>query len=303
MTVVVTGAAGFIGLNLVEHLLWHTNESIVAVDNLSFGSDAAVMTKLCADYEDRVSFLEMDVCAADFNYLIQDLGQAHIYHLAANSSVDRSISDPVQCIHNNVMGTLNVIEAHANFGDETELLIVSTDEVYGDEGPFPTPWGSLLKGSSPYSSSKAAADLIAQSYNRTYGLNIKISRCCNNFGKYQHLEKFLPTITKSISEGKPIPIYGDGLQFRQWVPVSEHARRLHELMLSDASHAHVGGYSISNLDLVATISKLLGKELNICHVEDRPGHDRKYELEDTEAVGFDKFEAALKDYLVWRGLI
>lgn len=298
MKKIVTGGAGFIGLNLVE-LLCQEPDPILVIDNFSEGSDLQALLQIMHRYP-QLNFIQRDIRdKTTFDILIDE--ECEMYHLAAQSHVDRSISNPVLFLESNAIGTANVLEA-ARARPKMRLLVVSTDEVYGDEGPFPTPWGAPIRTSSPYSASKAAADLFVEAYRRTYKIPVKLSRCCNNFGKYQNGEKFIPTVIRSILQEKPVPIYGNGQQMRQWVPAKEHARRLIQLMRDDSAHnTHVGGYSLKNLDLVNLISTITekkhGKKAVIQHVTDRPGHDVKYELMDDLSIDEAQFKLALEEYI------
>lgn len=333
----VTGGAGFIGLNLVELLLNTAEHDVHVVDNFSFGSSESDLCKLYAKHNSSkknqssvVNFkpvfgknivfeknkplhvwntgIETDSFRRILSNMAIHYDNVYILHLAANSSVDRSIADPVECFKNNIFGSLNVIESYAEVfkniksNREIKLLSVSTDEVYGDHGPFPTTWGQPLVPSSPYSASKAAVDLIANCYERTYGLDIKISRCCNNFGKYQHREKFLPTIISCIKENRAVPVYGAGNQWRQWVPVKVHNQRLLDLIHSEDKYTHIGGYSITNIDLLNTIEEIINKKIQKIHVEDRLGHDFKYELHDDRSIDYEQFKEYLGEYLKEEGL-
>jgi dTDP-glucose 4,6-dehydratase len=303
---IVTGGGGFIGLNLVEALL-QKDEYVTILDNCSTGYNATGVSDLKHRYPYRLSHINVDVSDAKrlndalstpFISSMSKENPIRVYHLAAESHVDRSISDPLGFVTTNVVGTANILELKRRHLDSILLLVVSTDEVYGDGGPFPTPLDAKLDPSNPYSASKAAADLIAQAYKRTYKMGLKLSRSCNNFGKHQHSEKFLPTIIRSIKESKPVPLYGDGKQMRQWVPASVHASRLISLMGdSDLDYQHVGGFSICNKDLIQMVSEILGIEVAYEHVADRPGHDVKYELKDPKAIEEADFRKHLREYI------
>lgn len=298
---IVTGGGGFIGLNLVEHLL-DLGETVIIVDNYSEGFNAAghnLMVSrgahsICVDVAH--SFTLYQKVASKLQQL-SDNEKVYVYHLAAQSHVDRSIDDPEYFFHNNLDATLSILRL-PNLAVIEKTLVVSTDEVYGDEGPFPTELGAPYNPSSPYAASKAACDMAVMAFRRTYNLDVKISRCCNNFGKYQDGEKFIPTIIRSIKEGRPVPLYGDGKQTRQWVPVKEHVRRLVEFMHDDEHDIHVGGYSIRNIELINLISDIVGKKVEFKHVEDRKGHDVKYELYDDKSIKKNDFEKYLKEYVL-----
>lgn len=299
---IVTGGGGFIGLNLVEMLL-QQDEHVLIIDNCSTGYNGDAVLALKHKYRHLLSDADIDVTdywALD-DALLPKLTSfeksLRVFHLAAESHVDRSIESPLDFVTTNVIGTTNILELKRRHPDSISLLIVSTDEVYGDGGPFPTEPGSKLDPSNPYAASKAAADLIAQAYKRTYKLDLKLSRSCNNFGRHQHSEKFLPTIIRSIRESCPIPLYGDGKQVRQWVPATVHASRLISMMDSSAEFQHVGGFSVCNKDLIKMISEILGVPVVYDHVADRSGHDVKYELKDDSSIGAEEFRDHLKAYV------
>jgi dTDP-glucose 4,6-dehydratase len=294
---VVTGGAGFIGLNLTEHLLQH--QDVIILDNLSEGSNPAVLSKFLSKYK-NLKFLKGSILDQDLHDLIESGRKLNVsfdvYHLAAQSHVDRSIDAPLHFTLNNVVGTVKVLDVYRKFPNNMKLCVVSTDEVYGDEGPFPTPLNAPIKTSSPYSASKASADLFVQAYRRTYNLPIKLSRCCNNFGKYQNKEKFIPLILSCMKEQKKVPIYGNGKQMRQWVPVEIHAQRLHEFMQENPLDQHVGGFLCRNLDIIKYIRQATKKSVQSERVQDRPGHDFKYELKDPKSITEEVFLKYMKDY-------
>lgn len=297
--IAITGGAGFIGLNLVNELLDMIKQPVLIIDNESTGFNENGLKFLQNKFDGFITHNKTSIVDSKIFEVFESYGVTQIYHLAACSHVDRSIHSPEEFVYTNTIGTLNMLECKRR-NPEIKLLVVSTDEVYGDHGPFPTPLFADFKPSSPYSSSKAAADLISMSYRRTYGLHIKNSWCCNNFGPYQHDEKFLPTIIKSIKNGIKIPIYGNGTNERQWVPAQSHARRLIELMHSEDEFMHVGGVCMSNLDLieeVKSIAKNVGYKVETEFVTDRLGHDFKYELQDEKAINLTDFRYYLTQYL------
>lgn len=301
MISVVTGGGGFIGLNLCK-LLLDQGEVVCCIDKRSTGYNQVGVSELERDYPNQFINVQMDVVQPEFLYgfllgLIHSHDAIKIYHLAAESHVDRSIAEPMSFVSTNVIGTGVLLDFKRKHESKCELLIVSTDEVYGDEGPFPTPLHSPLKPSNPYSASKAAADLLVQSYRRTYGLGVYLSHCCNNFGRFQHPEKFIPTIIKSIATSQPVPLYGDGQQERQWVPAKIHAQRLVQMMESRTADQHVGGCNVKNVNLILTIAKIIGRPVEFEHVPDRPGHDVKYQLEDPNAITVTEFENHLSEYV------
>jgi dTDP-glucose 4,6-dehydratase len=298
MIAIITGGGGFIGLNLVEHLaMAGLYDSILIFDKAGKGFNADGLISIRKKYS-GIIFVQADVVGDALEQLVKTLPnlEIHIYHLAAESHVDRSLESPRDFFMSNVIGTVDTLEV-ARKNPHVRLLVVSTDEVYGDQGPFPTPLSSPIKASSPYSAAKAGGDVAVEAYRRSYGLKVKLSRCCNNFGRYQDGEKFIPTILRHIKAGTAIPVYGNGLQTRQWVPATEHANRLVNFMLSDDLDMHVGGVTITNLDLIGKIAKLSGQLVKFESVPDRAGHDIKYELLDTSAISEELFTNSLSKYV------
>lgn len=299
---VVTGGGGFIGVNLVQKLLELGNKVII-LDKHGTGYNAPRVAELLNFYnshEINLTNIKVRVDTQEIDPVIDTLlnaGDLNIYHLASESHVDRSIEDPIAFAESNFLGTCRMLEVLRRHPHKVKLMVVSTDEVYGDEAEFPTALNAKYNPSSPYSASKAAADLMAKAYRRTFNLPVKISICCNNFGPHQHREKFIPTILQSILSKSAIPVYGDGKQIRQWVPVQEHCIRLTEFMNSDDLDQHVGGLSMPNIDLINLISEIAGVEVNVQHIKDRPGHDKKYELKDTKAITKESFVKYLKEYI------
>jgi len=208
-------------------------------------------------------------------------------HFAAESHVDNSISNGLPFVKTNVEGTFNLLEISRKNKNLKKFIHISTDEVYGDmDEHFSINHSAKeedeLKPSSYYSATKAASDMLVLSANRTYGLPYLITRTCNNFGEHQFEEKFLPTIARSIKEGNPIPVYGDGEQIREWMYVYDNVKVICDLMFDDEvinQVMNIGtGFRVTNLNIINKIATVLNSEVNIKHVEDRLGHDRKYSL-------------------------
>jgi dTDP-glucose 4,6-dehydratase len=208
-------------------------------------------------------------------------------HFAAESHVDNSISNGLPFVRTNVEGTFNLIEISRKNKNLKKFIHISTDEVYGDmDEHFAINYTAKeeddLKPSSYYSATKAASDMLVLSANRTYGLPYLITRTCNNFGEHQFEEKFLPTIARSINEGKPVPVYGDGKQVREWMYVYDNVKVICDLMFDDTVINRVmnigTSFRVTNLNIINKIASILNKEVQIKHVEDRLGHDRKYGL-------------------------
>ena len=277
MRVVVTGGAGFIGSAFINYLLDNFECDVLCVDKLTYAGRRE-------NIKHDVSFLEKDICEVK----VDELGDFdYIVHFAAESHVDNSISNGLPFVKTNVEGTFNLLEIARKNKKLKKFIHISTDEVYGDMAEHfainhTATEKDELKASSYYSATKAASDMLVLSANRTYGLPYLITRTCNNFGEHQFEEKFLPTIARSIKEDKPIPVYGDGLQVREWMYVYDNVRVICDLMFDDEvvnQVMNIGtGVRLTNLDIVTKIGEILNKEVQFNYVEDRLGHDRKYGL-------------------------
>jgi dTDP-glucose 4,6-dehydratase len=277
MKVIVTGGAGFIGSAFINYLLDNFECDVLCVDKLTYAGSRK-------NIKHNVSFLQKDIC----DVTVDELGEFdYMVHFAAESHVDNSISNGLPFVKTNVEGTFNLIEISRKNKNLKKFIHISTDEVYGDmDEHFAINYTAKeeddLKPSSYYSATKAASDMLVLSANRTYGLPYLITRTCNNFGEHQFEEKFLPTITRSIKEDKPIPVYGDGKQVREWMYVYDNVKVICDLMFDDTvvnQVMNIGtGFRVTNLDIINKIASILNKEVQIKHVEDRLGHDRKYGL-------------------------
>ena len=277
MRVVVTGGAGFIGSAFINHLLDNFECDVLCVDKLTYAGRRM-------NIKHNVSFLQKDIC----DVTAEDLGDFdYIVHFAAESHVDNSIKNGLPFVKTNVEGTFNLLEITRNNKYLKKFIHISTDEVYGDMDEHiainhTSTETDELKPSSYYSATKAASDMLVISANRTYGLPYLITRTCNNFGEHQFEEKFLPTIARSIKEGKPIPVYGDGKQVREWMYVYDNVKIICDLMFDDEVMNQVmnigTGLRMTNLNIIKKIAEILDKEVDIQHVEDRLGHDKKYGL-------------------------
>ena len=277
MRVIVTGGAGFIGSAFINHLLDNFECNVLCVDKLTYAGSRK-------NIKHNVSFLQKDIC----DVTADNLGEFdYIVHFAAESHVDNSIANGLPFVKTNVEGTFNLLEISRKNKNLKKFIHISTDEVYGDMDEDFTINHSAkeddeLKPSSYYSATKAASDMLVLSANRTYGLPYLITRTCNNFGEHQFDEKFLPTIARSIKEGKPVPVYGDGEQIREWMYVYDNVKVICDLMFDDEvinQVINIGtGFRVTNLNIINKIATVLNSEVNIKHVEDRLGHDRKYSL-------------------------
>ena len=299
MKILVTGGAGFIGSALVRKLV-EDGEQVVTVDSLSYAGNLANLATV--DSSPLHSFYQVDIRDIDaVRRVVLDEAPDAIMHLAAESHVDRSIDSPDSFIQTNVMGTFNLLEIAREYASgDFRFLHVSTDEVYGslgDSGRFSET--SPYDPNSPYSASKAASDHLVRAWYRTYGLPTLITNCSNNFGPYQFPEKLLPLVIMKAVSGDSIPIYGDGLQVRDWLYVDDHVEAL-KLVLTDGRPGetyNIGGHGeCTNRDVVGlvldAVNEVHGKprdELEglLTRVADRPGHDRRY------AIDPDKIESEL----------
>ncbi len=296
--VLVTGGAGFIGCNFVRHLLDADPEvRVVTVDALTYAGHRANLRDVEARHRGRHRFVHADIRDLPaMRELFEEEGFDTVVHFAAESHVDRSIDAPMDFVTTNVVGTavLLAVAREAWRGrDDVRFHHVSTDEVFGSLGPEgafteETPYDP----SSPYSATKAAADHLARAWHRTYGLDVTISNCSNNYGPYQYPEKLIPLMIRSAVAGRPLPVYGDGLNVRDWLHVEDHCRGI-ELVLRHGRPGrtyNIGGHGErTNLEVVHRICDLLDElrprddgrsyREQIAFVEDRPGHDRRYAID------------------------
>jgi dTDP-glucose 4,6-dehydratase len=289
MRILVTGGCGFIGSNLVRHLLRTRPDAVVVnLDNLSYAGNLESLRDLEGLPGHR--FVRGDICDRAFvTSLLQTEGVDTVMNLAAESHVDRSILGPEIFAQTNVVGTATLLEASRKAGVK-RFLQVSTDEVYGSLGPEglfteTTP----LAPSSPYSASKASADLIALAYHHTFGMDVVVSRCSNNYGPYQFPEKLIPLMIANALADKPLPVYGDGMNVREWLHVEDHNEALVTILERGVAGQvyNIGsGAEQPNIDIVKRILRHLGKpESLIRYVTDRPGHDRRYAIDASRLRG------------------
>lgn len=312
MTIIVTGGAGFIGSNFVFHMLQaHPDYRIVCLDKLTYAGNLSTLEPVLQ--QDNFRFVKADICDRQaVDKLFQEEKPDIVVNFAAESHVDRSIENPGIFLETNIMGTAVLMDACRKYGIQ-RYHQVSTDEVYGDL-PLDRPdlfftEETPLHTSSPYSSSKASADLLVMAYYRTYGLPVTISRCSNNYGPYHFPEKLIPLMIANALADKPLPVYGNGENVRDWLYVEEHCRAI-DLIIHNGKVGevyNVGGHNEKrNIDIVRIICQELGKpESLIVHVEDRKGHDRRYAIDPAKIhreLGWlpeNKFEDGIKKTIKW----
>ena len=288
-TVLVTGGAGFIGANFVYHMLVaHSDYRIVCIDALTYAGNMSTLAR--AMENPNFAFVRADICDRDAVFRVFENEHPDIVvNFAAESHVDRSIEDPGVFLRTNILGTQTMMDACWKYGVE-RYHQVSTDEVYGD---LPLDRPDLLfteetpiRTSSPYSASKASADLLVQAYSRTYGLPATISRCSNNYGPYHFPEKLIPLMIANCLADRPLPVYGKGENVRDWLYVEDHCRAI-DLIIEGGRAGevyNVGGHNeMRNIDIVKLICDALGKPYSlITYVADRKGHDMRYAIDPTK---------------------
>ena len=289
MNILVTGGAGFIGSNFIYYMLKkHPDYRIVCIDALTYAGNLETLEKAMKNPNFR--FFKGDITDRSAVYgLFEEEGFDAVINFAAESHVDRSIEAPEVFLKTNILGTQVLLDAARKYGN-IRYHQVSTDEVYGDL-PLDRPdlfftEETPIHTSSPYSASKASADLLVMAYYRTYGLPVTLSRCSNNYGPYHFPEKLIPLMLINALEGKPLPVYGNGLNVRDWLYVEDHCKAIdlivHKGRLGEVYN--VGGHNEkTNLEVVRTLLNILGKDESlITYVKDRPGHDRRYAIDPTK---------------------
>ncbi len=289
MNIIITGGAGFIGSNFVFHMLqFHPEDRIICLDKLTYAGNLSTLAPVMDKPNFR--FVKADICDRQAVYqLFEEEKPDMVVNFAAESHVDRSIENPSIFLETNIMGTAVLMDACRKYGIR-RYHQVSTDEVYGDL-PLDRPdlfftETTPIHTSSPYSSSKASADLLVLAYHRTYGLPVTISRCSNNYGPYHFPEKLIPLMIINALHDKPLPVYGDGLNVRDWLYVEDHCRAI-DLIIHKGTVGevyNVGGHNeMKNIDIVKLICHTLHKPKSLIqYVTDRKGHDRRYAIDPTK---------------------
>lgn len=329
MKILVTGGAGFIGSAVVRHIIQDTDNTVLNVDKLTYAGNLESLATVADN--PRYQFSQTDICdRAALDQLFETFQPDAVMHLAAESHVDRSITGPAAFIETNIIGTYHLLEAARHYWNglaenkkaEFRFHHISTDEVYGDlEGTEDlfletTPYAP----SSPYSASKASSDHLVRAWHRTYGLPVVLTNCSNNYGPYHFPEKLIPLVILNALAGKPLPVYGNGAQIRDWLYVEDHARALYKVVTEAevGETYNIGGHNEQqNIDVVKAICNLL-EELApnkpegianyqdlITYVKDRPGHDLRYAInaskikKDLGWVPVETFESGLRKTVEW----
>lgn len=327
--ILVTGGAGFIGSAVVRHIIQNTQDSVVNVDKLTYAGNLESLTEVAGN--PRYAFEQVDICdRAELDRIFAQHRPDAVMHLAAESHVDRSIDSAGKFIQTNIVGTFNLLEAARAYWQQMpsekheafRFHHISTDEVYGDlhgtDDLFTetTPYAP----SSPYSASKASSDHLVRAWLRTYGLPTIVTNCSNNYGPYHFPEKLIPLMILNALDGKPLPVYGDGMQIRDWLFVEDHARALYQVVTEGVvgETYNIGGHNEkTNIEVVKTICALLEElvpekpagvaryEDLITFVQDRPGHDVRYAI-DAAKIGRElgwkpqeTFESGIRKTVQW----
>ena len=309
--VLVTGAAGFIGANFAEYFVnKHPDYNVIVLDKLTYAGNIDNLKKVM----DKITFVQGDICDFDF---VLDLFKKYdinsVIHFAAESHVDNSIKNPFIFTQTNVIGTHTLLETAKQVwgeGSPNKFVHISTDEVYGslgEEGYFTEK--SPIKPSSPYSSSKASSDLVALAYKETFKMNVNVTNCSNNYGPYQHNEKLIPHMIKLALNDEKLPVYGEGLNIRDWLYVEDHCEAIDLVFHKGVSgeRYNIGGHNERrNIQIVKLILERLGKPEDLIeHVEDRKGHDYRYAIDPTKIkneLGWEpktKFEDGIVKTIDW----
>ena len=330
MKLLITGGAGFIGSAVIRYILRYTSHQVINLDALTYAGNLASIPNV-SDHPERYTFEQLDICnLSDVQMAFDKHKPDAIMHLAAESHVDRSIDKPAQFIQTNIVGTFNLLHVAKQYFQylsnqqkaKFRFHHISTDEVFGDLGNEQQPFteSTSYSPNSPYSASKASSDHLVRAWGRTYGLPIIVTNCSNNYGGYQFPEKLIPHMILNALKGKPMPIYGDGLQVRDWLYVDDHAQALLQVLEKGqvGETYNIGGNNqITNLTVVESICKILEELVPnkpngvkqyrtlICHVEDRAGHDVRYAIDTSKInnkLGWSpqtSFEQGIRKTVAW----
>ena len=306
MKLLVTGGAGFIGSNYVRWLMTNTDDEVTVYDALTYAGNRSTLEQVERDHGSRFRFVHADICDLD---VFTEAARGHdaVVHFAAESHVDRSIAGPEDFVVTNCVGTNAVMHACRQLGIE-RVLHISTDEVYGSVDSGDSLETDLLEPRSPYSASKAGSDLIALSYHTTYGVPVMVTRSSNNFGPWQYPEKVIPLFVTNLLDGASVPLYGDGLNKRDWLYVEDNCEAV-DTVLRRGSAGQIynigAGNELTNRDLTERLLALAGAgEEMIDYVEDRLGHDRRYSVDTAKvrSLGWSpsrKLDDALEETFRW----
>ncbi len=329
MKIFVTGGAGFIGSAVIRHIINNTNDSVVNIDKLTYAGNLESLISISEN--PNYTFIQADICDSEkIKQLFAEYQPDAIMHLAAESHVDRSIDGPSEFIQTNIIGTYTLLEAARHYWNQLSIdkksafrfHHISTDEVYGDLESTTDLFTETTSyaPSSPYSASKASSDHLVRAWQRTYGLPTVVTNCSNNYGPFHYPEKLIPLIILNALEGKPLPVYGNGQQIRDWLYVEDHARALYKVATEGkiGETYNIGGHNEkANIDVVKTICNILEElvpnkpnDINnysdlITYVTDRPGHDLRYAIDATKIknelnwVPEETFETGLRKTVEW----
>lgn len=305
--ILVTGGAGFIGSNFVHYLLENTDHSVVVLDKMTYAANEMSLAGLPAD---RFELVKGDIADTDIVDPLVKAADA-VVHYAAESHNDNSLNDPTPFIHTNLIGTFTLLEAVRRH--KTRYHHISTDEVFGDlelDDPAKFTETTPYNPSSPYSSTKAGSDLLVRAWVRSFGIEATISNCSNNYGPYQHIEKFIPRQITNILAGIQPKLYGEGLNIRDWIHASDHSSAVHTILeKGKIGETYLIGADgeVNNITVLRSILRLMGQSEDAFeHVVDRPGHDLRYAIDGSRLRAelgwepqFTNFEAGLKDTIAW----
>ena len=329
MKILVTGGAGFIGSAVVRHIIKNTTDSVVNIDKLTYAGNLESLIEV--ENNERYVFEQVDICnRTELDRVFAEHQPDSVMHLAAESHVDRSIDGPAAFIETNIVGTYTLLEATRTYWNNLDEKAkeafrfhhISTDEVYGDlEGTDDLfTETTSYEPSSPYSASKASSDHLVRAWLRTYGLPTIVTNCSNNYGPYHFPEKLIPLMILNAVDGKPLPVYGDGMQIRDWLFVEDHARALYKVVTEGVvgETYNIGGHNEkANIEVVKTICELLEEFVPnkpkgvekysdlITYVTDRPGHDVRYAIDASKIereLGWkpeETFESGIRKTVEW----